>query len=303
MLTAAGPSLNIVAGNAALADSKGETDAQARQPARGPLRARAVCFCLAAGSARFRAWRQALFPGWPNCIDALRRNDKRSADRRIRAERPRLRDRAVRLVPAHRRRTAPAGDLHELPGSGGSDPGRRLRPALRAGFARDRSCRQPAGANSRHRDPGPLARPQPPRRRRGGGHDHGADPGHLRSGKGLHRGRTLLRLARRLWRDRDGRGMGPQAWLRGCLYGQGHRHRRARSAQRHRQPAARRPRPGTRSGIAVELHGTDRRRRARGIRRESPQSVRLQARAFGGQSGSGLGSVRAPGGAVRVPTS
>src|ERR1043166_7234996 len=48
--------------------------------------------------------------------------------------------------------------------------------------------------------------------------DHdGADTGHFRPDQQLHHCRAFVRLARRLWRHRDGRRMGPQAWLRGRL--------------------------------------------------------------------------------------
>ena len=55
----------------------------------------------------------------------------------------------------------------------------------------------------------------------------------------LHRHGDVVRLARRLRRDRQRRRMGPEARLRGRLHRQGHRHRRARPRDQHGQPAER----------------------------------------------------------------
>ena len=65
----------------------------------------------------------------------------------------------------------------------------------------------------------------------------------------------LVRLARRLRRDRHRRRMGPEARLRGRLHRQGHGQRHPRPRDQHRQPAERhaRRRGGRRQGL--ELHG------------------------------------------------
>ena len=104
---------------------------------------------------------------------------------------------------------------------------------------------------------------------------------------------SVIRLARRVWRDRHHRRMGPQARLRGRLHRQGHRERRARSAERHRESHRWRAHRRERRRQEVELHRAADGRGARGVQRRDARPLRLQARALGPQPGAGLGRARA----------
>ena len=217
----------------------------------------------------------------------LRRGHRRPGHGRAWRRGHPVRDATRRVGASDRRGTAPSRDLQQLQGARGRRAGRRLRRGLRAGRAARAGRRRAAGADRGRGVPGACRRRADAKRQLDG-------PGaaKLRSRGTLHRDRRLVRLARHLWRHRDLGGMGPEARLRRRLHRQGHGHRRARSRGRYRQPHPRRARRCRSRGARVQLHGADRAGPAGGLQREDARPLRLQARAFAGQSRGGLGAAR-----------
>ena len=120
--------------------------------------------------------------------------------------------------------------------------------------------------------------------------DDGPGAGVVRSRPAVHRHRGVVRLARRLRRDRQRRRVGLEARLRGRLHRQGHRH--AASTISPPIPSTcrtARARDAAAAGTSVQFHGGARRRRSRGVQRRVPEPDRDQARAFAAESGEGLG--------------